>query len=129
MTAQVFVNVLSIGIAFIASLYFCIGSAELKKSNIKTLSGTYYGGNNSLRNFFVSLKADYLCGAFCLCIAFLLQFFSNVPGEVPAKVLFQDPKAGAGYAALASFGVGLCFWFYRKWVIKKMNEQLALDKG
>ena len=115
----------SIVIAFIASLFFCLGSAELKSGKIRELSGTYWDGNASLKRFFVSLKADYLCGALALCVAFFLQFLANVPGEVPSETLIKDPKLGAAIAVLSGLVVGGAFWLYRSWVINKLHKELA----
>jgi hypothetical protein len=125
MTTQAFINVLSIVIAFVASLFFCLGSAELKSRKIGELSGTYWGGNASLKRFFVSLKADYLCGALALCVAFFLQFLANVPGEIPSEPLFKEPKFGAGIAVLGGMAIGGAFWLYRSWIIKKLHKELA----
>jgi hypothetical protein len=124
-TLQAFINIFSIVLAFVASLFFCLGSANLKVKDIDNFSGTYWGGNASLRSFFVSLKADYLCGAFALMFAFLLQILANAPGGIPPTPLFQNPNLGSGLAILMGAAVGGLFWAYRSWVIKSIHKAIA----
>jgi hypothetical protein len=124
-TLQAFVNIFSIVLAFVASLFFCLGSARLKVSDIDSFSGTYWGGNASLRSFFVSLKADYLCGAFALMFAFFLQILSNAPGGLPSVPLFQNPNLGSAVALLAGAAAGGVFWVYRLRVMKSITKTIA----
>jgi len=125
MSPQSFANLLSIVLAFVASLFFCFGSAEMKSKDIGTLAGTYWDSNPHLRAFLVSLKADYLCGAFALCFAFLLQFFANIPGTIPTEPMFISVPSGAMLAASVGAVFGGLLYAYRRWVVHTLNKQFA----
>ncbi|MGE0356194.1 MAG: hypothetical protein AB7P08_04695 [Burkholderiales bacterium] len=111
MTLQTFVTVLSLAIGFVAGLYFCVGSAQLNKTTIGALAGTYWDSNPHLANFLRVLKAEYLCGGIALCLTFFLQFVASVPGVVPDRQAFDEPWAGAVLAIVCGGAIGaLLLW-------------------
>ena len=123
MNPQMFANILSMVLAFVASLFFCLGSAEMKSKNIGDLAGTYWGSNPHLRAFLISLKADYRCGAFALCFAFLLQFFANIPGMIPSEPVFVSVLGGALLAVFVGAVFGGFLFVYRRYVVRKLSKQ------
>ena len=125
MGPQTFANLLSVVLAFVASLFFCFGSAEMKGAQITALAGTYWDSNPHLRAFLISLKADYLSGALLLCLAFGLQFFANVPGFFPAGPELFSARVGALLAALIGGAVGGGFYLYRRSVAKSLGQQFT----
>jgi len=125
MNPQSFVNLLSIVLAFVASLFFCLGSAEMKAKDIGKLAGTYWNSNPHLRNFLISLKADYLCGALTLCFAFFLQFFANVPGMVPTEPIFISVPVGTLIAVIVGAVFGGLVFAYRQRVKTRLNKFLS----
>jgi hypothetical protein len=125
MGPQTFVNLLSVVLAFVASLFFCSGSAQMKGAQITALAGTYWGSNPHLRAFLISLKADYLSGALLLCFAFFLQFFANVPGFFPAGPELFSVHVGAFLAAIIGGAVGGGFYLYRRGIAKSLNQRFT----
>jgi hypothetical protein len=127
MNPQSFANLLSIVLAFVASLFFCLGSAEMKPKDIGTLAGTYWDSNPHLKAFLISLKADYLCGAFALCLAFFLQFIANIPGTIPTEPIFISVPFGAVLAVFVGAVFGCLLYLYRKWVVSTLNKQFTSE--
>ena len=125
MTTIQFASLLGIVLGFVAGVFFCVGAAEMKASQIRELAATHWDANPNVTRFFVALKSDYLCGGLALCLAFVIQFVSAVPGELPSKVLFERPGSGAFAAFALAAAVGGLLWLYRHRVINRLNSELA----
>lgn len=117
MTVQGFVNLLGIELGFVAGLFFCLGSSEIKKTDIVNMSATYIEENPYSKVFLINLKADYRCGALALILAFIAQFVAAILGDLPTVQLFETSLLGAvSSLLLAAIGSGL-LWGYRRRVV------------
>lgn len=127
MTAASFVNLLSICFGFVAGLYFCLGSAQLRVRHIEELSATYWDASPPLARFLITLKADYLCGGFLLCFTFVAQFLANAPHHFfdPSANLFANSYIATAAALLIAAALGGAFYGYRIWLLRSLHKQVS----
>jgi hypothetical protein len=113
MSYSTFATLLSVVIGFVAALFFCLGAALLTRRSIANLAGTYWDSNPHLGAFLSATRAEYLCGGIALCVTFLLQFFTSIPGALPEGNMFSSIATGASASIAAGLLVAALLWLLR----------------
>ena len=101
MSGYAFLAVLSPSIGLLSSLFFVVGMIHINTSDIKKIGATIVGSNPHIMKSFASQKAEYICGAILLFVAFGLQLAGNIWSSAQTTQLFET----AGQAWLAIFVV------------------------
>lgn len=129
MDIQTVVLVASASLGVAGSLSFAIGVIDQSPRAMALLSTTFWGKNDHIVESFARQKADYLCGAVLILLAFSIQLLPTlVPGlerEVPA-ILSENLAVSALLftAALLALQRVLAKWLTAR-NIASINAQLS----
>lgn len=94
MTSQLFLGALSACFGFIAAIFFAWGTVVLSTYEIAKLSGTYWDGNNAIRDMFITQRAEFACGAISIAISFVWQIVSLIWSDLSATMMFESAFYG-----------------------------------
>lgn len=121
MTYFKFFSLLSVSVAFLASVFFAKGILELTTKFIYELSRTIFAGNPNIATSFIKQKSDYICGIIFLAFSLIMQFILIFIDE--ELIMFANFSFGIIILlALLIFSCIIGFILRKKFVKKFDNE-------
>jgi hypothetical protein len=129
LTKQLLYTLLAASIGFVAAVFFCLGTAALKRKDIVDLATSHWGYSIPLVKTTVCQSTQYLIGALLLIISFILQIIAALASSTRLILLHPVLSKVYFFVPLTLILVGsISYGIYRLIIMLRLPKILRAIK-